>query len=422
MLVSRRTMLAGSAAAVAAPLLGFAVPALHRSVSGTSSREGMRLSASDTPATVSFSIQNNTGSDTVYAFVTGQAINNGNALTLLESDGETPYYPASPSAVGSPLAVDCAIPLNASGGSPVTITVPQLAGARLWFSIGTPITFLLNPGPGLVEPSVTNSSDPNIGIQWDFAEFTYNSVELFANISMVDFACVPIGLTLTDTSGNTQAVGGLPAGGLDAVCSGLTTQQAADGNPWTDLIVRSNGANLRALSPQNGIVYNSSLLSGYYDDYVTAVWDLYSSTTLAVDTQASYGTVTGQVTGGLLTFPGVGSFARPSAADIFSCATGPFSTAGASGEVLAIIPRLAAAFNRSTLLIDSNQPDGENPARYYANATTNHYARIVHATEADGLGYAFPYDDVTPDGGVNQAGPVSSGSPALLSVTVGAVH
>jgi hypothetical protein len=90
--------------------------------------------------------------------------------------------------------------------------------------------------------------------------------------------------------------------------------------------------------------------------------------------------------------------------------------------VLAIIPRLAAAFNRSTLLIDSDQPDGENPADYYANATTNQYARIVHATLAGGLGYAFPYDDVTPDGGVNQAGPVSSASPALLAVTVGAVH
>jgi hypothetical protein len=422
MLVSRRTMLTGSAAAVAAPLLGFAVPDLRRSVSGTSGRETAQLAALETADTVSFSIKNNTGSDTVYAFVTGQAINNGNALMLLESDGETPYYPASPSAVGSPLAANCAIPLNASGGSPITITVPQLAGARLWFSIGTPITFLLNPGPGLVEPSVTNSSDPNIDIQWDFAEFTYNAAELFANISMVDFACIPIGLTLTDTSGNTQTVSGLPAGGLDTVCSGLKAQQAADGNPWTDLIVTSNGANLRALSPQNGIVYNSSLLSGYYDDYVTAVWDMYGSTTLAVDTQASYGTVTGQVTGGLLTFPGVGSFARPAAADIFSCATGPFSTAGASGEVLAIIPRLAAAFNRSTLLIDSNQPDGENPARYYANATTNHYARIVHATETGGLGYAFPYDDVTPGGGVNQAGPVSSGSPALLSVTVGAVH
>ncbi len=239
---------------------------------------------------------------------------------------------------------------------------------------------------------------------------------------MVDFVCIPIGLTLTDTSGNTQAVGGLPAGGLDAVCSGLAAQQAADGNPWTDLVVASGGANLRALSPQNGIVYNSSLLSGYYDEYVTQVWDMYSAATLTVDTQASYGTVTGQVTNGLLAFTGIGSFARPSTADIFSCSTGPFSTAGASGAVLAIIPRLAAAFNRSTLLTDSDQPDGENPAGYYANETTNHYARIVHATEAGGLRYAFPYDDVTPDGGVNQAGPVSSGSPALLSVTVGPVH
>jgi hypothetical protein len=422
MKISRRTMLAGSAAAVAAPLLGAVALDSHRSA-GASARLNTRLAASaQTAGTLSFSIQNNTGSDTVYAFVTGQAINNGNALMLLESDGQTPYYPTSPSATGSALAADCAIPLNASGGSPITITVPQLAGARLWFSIGTPITFLLNPGPALVEPSVTNPSDPNIDIQWDFAEFTYNSTQLFANISMVDFTCIPIGLTLTDTSNGTQTVSGLPAGGLDTVCSGLTAQQASDGNPWSDLIVTSGGANLRALSPQNGMVLDSSFLSGYYDDYVTQVWDMYSSTTMTVDTQASYGTVTGQVTDGQLTFSGVGSFAQPGTGDIFSCATGPFSTSGASDEVLAIIPRLAAPFNRSTLLIDTDQPDGENPADYYQNATTNHYARLVHATLTGGLGYAFPYDDVTPDNGVNQSGPVSSGSPALLSVTVGAVH
>jgi hypothetical protein len=132
--------------------------------------------------------------------------------------------------------------------------------------------------------------------------------------------------------------------------------------------------------------------------------------------------VTGQVSDGMLTFPGAGSFAQPTSADIFSCATGPFAAAGASAEELAIIPRLAAAFNRGTLLIDSDQPDGENPADYYANPVTNHYARLVHSTLAGGLGYAFPYDDVTPNGGTNQAGPVSSGSPELLTVTLGQVH
>jgi hypothetical protein len=422
MQISRRTMLAASAA----PLITVALPgtrhAIGNALSNASAQPTERLAAATTAATVSFSIQNNTRSDTVYAFVTGQALDNGNALMLLQSDGQTPYYPASPSAAGSPLAANCAIPLNTSGGAPTTITVPHLAGARLWFSIGTPLTFLLNPGPALVEPSVTNPSDANIAVAWDFCEFTYNDSQLFVNVSAVDFASIPVGLSLIDTSGNTQNVGGLPAGGLDTICAGLAAQQAADGHPWADLIVTSGGQNLRALSPQNGIVMNSSFLSGYYDGYVSQVWQLYASAALTVDTQASYGTVTGQVSGGLLTFPGVGSFARPTTADIFSCSTGPFAAAGASGEVLAIIPRLAAAFNRSTLLIDADQPDGENPADYYANAVTNHYARIVHATEAGGLGYAFPYDDVTPANGVNQAGAVSSGSPEVLTVTLSSVH
>lgn len=416
MKMSRRAMLATSAAAVAVPLLGASTRS--RPVSSSA----VRPAADQTPSTVTFSVQNNTKSDTVYAFVTGQALDNNDALMLLESDGQTPYYPSSPSATGSPLGANCAIPLSASGGAPTTITVPHLAGARLWFSIGSPLTFLLNPGPELVEPSVTNSSDPNIDVAWDFVEFTYNSTQLFANITMVDFTCIPVALSLTDTSGGTQSVAGLPAGGLDQVCSGLSAQQAADGNPWGDLIVTSGGQNLRALGPQNGMVTNPSFLSGYYDDYASQVWSMYESTTLTIDTQASYGTVTGQVSGGQLTFPGVGSFAQPSTADIFSCASGPFNTAGASDEVKAIIPRLAAPFNRSTLLIDSNQPDGENPADYYTNAVTNHYARIVHATSQDGRGYAFPYDDVAPTGGADQSGAVSSGSPDQLTVTLGSVH
>ena len=35
-----------------------------------------------------------------------------------------------------------------------------------------------------------------------------------------------------------------------------------------------------------------------------------------------------------------------------------------SAEMRAIMPRLAAAFNRSTLLIDASPPDGEDPAYY----------------------------------------------------------
>ena len=417
-MISRRKFVTGSLAALAVPAVTAKLVTEERA-----GRVRLRPAAATTTAsTLAVGLVNNTGSDTVYAYVTGQAIDNGNALMLLEADGQTPYYPSSPSSTNQPVPVNCAIPLNASGGAARQITIPHLAGARIWFSIGSPLTFQLNPGPALVEPSVTNPSDPNIGQPWDFAELTYNSSQLFANISMVDFVCIPIGLSLTDSSGGQQSAAGLPNGGLDTVCSGLSAQASADGQGWDQLIVTSNGQNLRALSPTNGIVMNSGLFSGYYDNYVGQVWQLYESATLSVDTQASYGTVTGQVSEGALTFSGVGSFAQPSAADIFGCNSGPFSPAGLSAEMLAILPRLAAAFNRSTLLTDSSQPDGENPADYYANATTNHYARIVHATAQDHRGYAFPYDDVAPTGGTDQSGAVSSGSPSLLTVTLGSVH
>ena len=59
MRMSRRTMLAGSAAALAAPLLTVAATEARRSAG---SPAPLHLVAAQTPATVSFSVQNNTGS------------------------------------------------------------------------------------------------------------------------------------------------------------------------------------------------------------------------------------------------------------------------------------------------------------------------------------------------------------------------
>ncbi|MBS2535425.1 carbohydrate-binding protein, partial [Catenulispora sp. NF23] len=318
----------------------------------------------------------------------------------------------------TPLGANCAIPLGASG-STTHITIPHLAGGRIWFSIGSPLTFLVNPGPALVFPSVSNPSDPNIDLMWDFCEFTFNSTNLWANISMVDFVAIPIALTSNGAAG-TQTALGLPAGALDTVSAALQAQSAADGQGWNQLVVTNGGANLRALSPNNGIVQNPSLLSGYFDGYLDQVWSKYSSQTLSIDTQGQWGTVTGNVSGGVLDFPGVGSFAKPSSADIFSCNSGPFNTSGV--EMGALTARISAAMNRTTLLIDSDQPAGENPADYYQYAQTNHYARIVHATSLDGRGYAFPYDDVAPTGGVDQSGAVVDPDPTLLTVTLSPVH
>lgn len=369
-------------------------------------------------STLNIALQNQTTSNTVFAFVAGQAIQNNNALFLLQSDGRTPYFPTQPASIGSPLAQNCAILLGGPG-STTTVTVPQIVGGRIWFSIGTRLTFLLNPGPALVEPSVTNPSDPNINTSWGFCEFTFNSSQLYANISYVDFVGLPISLALVNTSGATQHVAGLPQNGLATVCSGLIAQTASDAQPWSSLIVKdSSGQNLRVLSPNNAIVMNPSMFSGYFEPYVDQVWSKFTASPMTVDTQASFGTVAGQVSNGALNF-GRKQFTRPTTANIFSCSTGPFAT-GADAERNIIIPRLAAAFNRSTLLLTNTFPA---PASiYYKQPVTNHYSRIVHAANIDGRGYAFPYDDVAPAGGSDQSGEVNDPNPRLFTVAVGGAN
>lgn len=369
-------------------------------------------------STLDFALVNNTGSNTVYAYITGQAIDNNNALFLLQSDGKTAYYPTSPSATQTALSQDCAIALGASG-STKTVTIPHIAGGRLWFSRDAKLTFYVNPGPALVEPSSSNTSDPNYNIYWDFCEFTWNSSQLYVNITFVDFVCLPIALALENSSGTTQTVEGLPADGLNTICTALTTQNSKDSAGWDKLIVKTGGSNLRAVSPNTGISLTNGLFSTYFDSYVGQVWSKYADTTLTVDTQGSAGNLTAKVSNGDLTFSSDSiSYTQPSSSAIFSNSSGVFAVSSDTTKN-AVSARLAAAFNRSTLLINTNQPNGEVVSTYYTNSITNHYARICHATTLDGRGYAFPYDDVAPTNGADQSGAVYDSNPKLLTVTVG---
>ncbi|MEU9078758.1 beta-1,3-glucanase family protein [Kitasatospora sp. NPDC048538] len=401
-MITRRKVLGASVAALTAPALF----ALAQTANG-----------STTPQQLDVDLVNTVPSQPVYAHVLGLDPARGNSWAFLRSDGSTLYHPPSPSAPGAPLGADCAIALGAPGATPRRVRLPYLSSGRIYLSVGRPLTFLINPGPGIALPSVSNPTDPNIATSYGFCEFTYGPDQLYANISYVDFAAVPIAFDLTTGDGR-QRVSGLPAGGLESVASALRTQAAQDGGDWARLIVPdSAGRTLRILSPNTAISADPALFDGYLDGYLAAVWQKYRSTDLVIDTQAGWGTVTGRVAAdGVLTFPGVGGFARPSTAAVFNCSSAPFTTGNdLMGNLSA---RIAAALNRTTLLDDPHQPTGENPAAFYTAARTNHYARILHVTNPDHLGYAFPYDDVHP-AGVDFEGRVQSSSPTLFSVTVG---
>jgi hypothetical protein len=93
---------------------------------------------------------------------------------------------------------------------------------------------------------------------------------------------------------------------------------------------------------------------------------------------------------------------------IFEC-SGEFSTQQTDNAVdLAVLPRICAALNRSTLLLSGGDRQPSLSAEYYyQQSPTNWYSKAVHDVEGDGRGYAFAYDDVNPTGGVDASGTVS---------------
>jgi hypothetical protein len=344
----------------------------------------------------------------------------------MKSDGKTPYYPPSPNADLTPVSEDIAIPLAPPGSSsPTQVTVPQLASGRICFSIDKPLKFFVNKGPALVQPSITNGSDPNYNTVWGFCEFTLNGDGLFANISYVDFVALPIAISLTNASGTKTEVLGMPADGMMTVCKALQEQAKADGAPWDKLIFPNAEQPIRVLSPYNAIVTDGSKFSGYWEPYIDQVWSQYENQTLTIDTQGGPGTVKGKVEKGVFNFGEAGTFKKPSSPDIFSCNTGPFEGLGNTtpGNIAA---RICAAFNRSTLHTNPNQPHGEKVEAYYVagsgSVPTNHYSRIVHETNIDHRGYAFPYDDVVPNQGMDQAGIVKDGDPKEFAITIGGLR
>jgi hypothetical protein len=389
----------------------FVTAGLASAVAGTALWSTPRALAA---AALPLTLRNNSGSGTVFAYISGS--DSSGWPGFVTADGRFQRL-ANPSAPVTPIP-DYAIPLGSGGQLTVTLN-DYVIGGRVWFSIDRKIQFFVNPGgvPGLVQPGFT-SSDPNWQTNWTFCEFTYNSANLYANISYVDMVALPVSMATTGAAG-AQSVSPLPGGALGAIADGLRAQHAADGAPWDQLVVTDgSGAVVRILSPS----HSPTDFGGYWNNYLNAVWSHYSTTPLTINGQGGIGSYTGTVSGDAIVFAGLNTngvpFTKPSAADIFGCASGPLYNSGSDARG-AVAARLAAALNRSSLLVagGNNQPDGVAPSQYYQDPTTNHYARLVHQHAS--IGYAFPYDDVGPTGAQPVDGHLQDPAPTSWTVTLG---
>lgn len=376
------------------------------------------------PGNLPLSLVNNLGGENVNCYISG--LDSDGRVVFLGADGSLIYPSSGGSEIPVPITEPIAIPMPGQGET-FDITLPiAMSSGRVYFAQGELQFFMvfIGTGDGLVQPSINNIQDPSAGLNWGFVELTLTTEGvIWANISYVDYVGLIMSMTLRNLDGSTQEVIGLAGNAVGTVCQDLLAQGDIDGRPWGGMcIARADGTPLRVVSPEDYETIEGGGFDDYWTAYVDEVWSYYSQNTLTIDTQNDAGNVNCRVNGELLECDGDNrGYPKPVAEDIWGCNTGPFGILEGDNAIhYAVVPRLCAAFVRSTFLIEGGGFQPGPPAdQYYVNSPTSHYSRVIHAHEVDGKGYAFPYDDVNPSGAEDAAGLVSSGNPEKLIFYIG---
>ncbi|MDA3650158.1 beta-1,3-glucanase family protein [Saccharopolyspora indica] len=390
---SRRSFLRGvSAAALAVPALGglAASPAL-----AVPPLAGRRAPEVPLPLT----IVNSSGqfdNASIHVYVVGTNLDTGEQSRVTP---EGQLVPVSESDNGSDGFADYAIPLQGSGDT--QLNLPSMSG-RIYFALGEKLKFKVVVGgdgkPALQYPAGWVDTDPNYGVLHDTVEFTLKADGMYCNTTMVDMFSVPLSIQLRGAAD--QTTGTVPAGGRDRILSGVAGHPDFAGLRQDDL---------RVIAPGHGL--DLGKFSGtYYDSYIDEVWSKYQGTQLRIDTDNGK-VFTGQVSGDTFNFDGgVKPIGKPSTRDVLFC-DGALAAPndGITGPVAAI---LGAGFNRSILLDSADQP-GTDPAGFYRHDITNHYSKVMHENTEDGKAYGFAFDDVA-----GFASYVQDNAPTSITVTL----
>jgi hypothetical protein len=292
-----------------------------------------------------------------------------------------------------------------------------LSSARVWIAIGdvggdnpAPLYIRIDGPTAIRQPSVSNPSDPNYNILWDFLEFDYEPPDFFGNTSSVDAYGIPI--TLTGSAGITPSTVGY-SGARSAVFGAF--QQL--GSPWSDLAISGSSGPLRIVNPQfkmpPGGIAPTTFPANYLSEYIDHCWRAYADVKVTLQSpRGSSNLYTGSVDGsGHFVFvkndaPNDQAYrhtiAKPPSADVFGC-RGVFDRVDGPSPDYAKIDgdiknQIASALNR-TVLHNPSYDAWCQAASFYtpwsggSSPVTNLYAKTLHAHSTAGLAYAFAYDD-----------------------------
>lgn len=346
-------------------------------------------------------VVNSTGADpsTIFYYVIGQDINNGNRWSYLKPDGNV---------AACVDGTDFSLQLSSTNNLPL----PQFSG-RIYFSIGAKLTIHISGGNPFFPIGWAPGNPYYTLTPFDWIEYTFNAGGLNCNTTMVDM----FGLALTmalDGSRGTQTVGMSP-GGRPALFTAMNANAS-----FKPLIVTNGGTNVRAIAPGHGIE-DGIFPSSFLDAYISQCWTHYQTNTLTISDgfPSKIPSYSGTVSGGTFNFTPAGggsptiSISLPTSKDVFLCNGALLAPTNDLGRITAV---LGAALNRANLLLSANQPD-ITLSDFYTIDTSNKYSLYLHQNNLNGNCYGFPFDDI----GNLYSSDVADSAPSKLTVAVGAL-
>ena len=317
-----------------------------------------------------------------------------------------------------------------------TIMMPQFSSVRMYIGFGSTLYIrydTISDSGGYVAPTLWNEGSANYGIRYEMVELTYNDYGLWTNTTRVDSYQYPMGLEVWGADDFYKRVGEL-----------LTHDEIV--LRWQEMTVENyQFENLYGVDEDYDldIIVNPShhedFSSGgqyedYFDDYVDAVWDRYSSENLCLSI-GDAGKWVGRVNGDVFQFmeyTGSDSTScnsitvsaeatisdQPSTYEIMS-ASGVLTSGGT--DDLNIQKHFAAAFNRGAIDLNADYDEWvewSDSDDFFNNDTYDHnkYVEFWHNEEIsyEGETYAFAYDDV-----FDYSSTIYASDPESILITIG---
>ncbi|MBK1810394.1 hypothetical protein JHL18_07065 [Clostridium sp. YIM B02505] len=266
--------------------------------------------------------------------------------------------------------------------------VPKIIGARMYVSYGQPLYMRVNQAAdgliGYAGPNLANTSDPNTGIMFEWAEFAWTSDGFWINTTRVDQFCYSYNIQLVGNNGYNRIGGDI--GTRDQL---IADYQNSVPTEFKSLVKAGD----RIYAPAQGLgTFTADRANAhYFDSYINEVYNYYTTHELVF--KCDRGTYSGHVVGSDFVFKkDNGAYnlyvhGKPTTQEVL---LGNGILDGGNDDEKAIKTQLCAAFNRHVMLDPAHWSDSNY---FYKAGPANYFAKFWHDHSYENRAYGFCYDD-----------------------------